>query len=297
MEFGDLLDIIEKSPDNLTNIQNEYMYLLSTLTLAPELSPTSFLTQVRKISEYGSIVIVYVLVNGKIRITGSGTLIVEPKLIHSGKSVGHIEDVVVHPEYRKRGISGKILEYLKRLSVQWNCYKIILDCAPGLKAVYEKSGFRQKSIQMAYYIEDEVDLALNGVKNASALIPDCAFVKDFMQRNGFSISADEPANLFIYFVTVQEDIPFIQEREQEKIREANKLLNTFSENANRSDNYRILYIVNVLDLTQKYKFVSCQNVDFLYISTISQVSGSRFEWEKDNSFLDKLAGTSGLSSA
>ena len=87
MEFGDLLDIIEKSPDNLTNIQNEYMYLLSTLTLAPELSPTSFLTQVRKISEYGSIVIVYVLVNGKIRITGSGTLIVEPKLIHSGKSV------------------------------------------------------------------------------------------------------------------------------------------------------------------------------------------------------------------
>ena len=33
------------------------------------------------------------------------------------------------------------------------------------------------------------------------------------------------------------------------------------------------------DLVQKYKFVSRQNVDFLYISTISQLKGSRFEWE------------------
>ena len=34
-------------------------------------------------------------------IVGSGTLLLEKKFIHSGGSVGHLEDVVTHPLYRK----------------------------------------------------------------------------------------------------------------------------------------------------------------------------------------------------
>jgi glucosamine-phosphate N-acetyltransferase len=287
-KLGDLLDIIEKYPEKISEIQREYMYLLSGLTLTTELTPDKFLIQVKKISEYGSIVIAYSndLFAGIIKILGTGTLIVEPKLIHGGKSVGHIEDVVVHPDYRKQGISGKIMEHLKRLAIQWNCYKIILDCAPSLKPVYEKSGFRQKSIQMAYYIEDELDMVLGKNRNARSLIPDCPFATDFIQRNGYSTVDPK---LFIYFSAVQEEIPFSDEKEQDKIRQMNELLRKQSTDSS----CRILYIAHMVDLVQKYKFVSRQNVDFLYISTISQLKGSRFEWEKDNAFLDILGGTPG----
>jgi nucleoside diphosphate kinase len=196
--------------------------------------------------------------------------------------VGHIEDVVVHPDYRKRGISGKILDYLKRLSVTWNCYKIILDCAPSLKAVYEKSGFRQKSISMAYYVENEIDMALHTLKSAVALIPSCPYVGDIIKRNGFVNSGDKA--MFIYFESVQGDIPFTDEVEQKKIGEIQGLL----EKSGYSKMARVLYIVNVFDVVQKYKIISNQNVVFLYITTISQIKGSSFEWEKDNSFLDKI---------
>lgn len=283
MEFGDLLDVIEKYPDKIGEIQTEYMYLLSTLTLAPDIESAAFLTQVKKISRYGSILIIYEeSADASFRIFGCGTLIVEPKLIHSGMSVGHIEDVVVHPDYRKRGISGKILDYLKRLSVTWNCYKIILDCAPSLKAVYEKSGFRQKSISMAYYVENEIDMALHTSKCATALIPPCPYVGDIIKRNGFVNSGDNAT--FIYFKTVQGDIPFADDVEQEKICEIQGIL----EKGGHSKMARVLYIVNVFDVVQKYKIISNQNVVFLYITTISQIKGSCFEWEKDNSFLDKI---------
>lgn len=286
MEFGDLLDVVEKYPDELQMIQKEYMYLLSTLTHAPEISENTFLNQIKKISEYGSILILYkIRENEGISIIGSGTLIVEPKLIHSGKSVGHIEDVVVHPDHRNKGISGKILEYLKRLAVTWNCYKIILDCSPALKPVYEKSGFRQKSVQMAYYIENEIDMGMNASASIAPLIAECPVCLDVIKRNGFSKRGD--INLFIYFTLVQEDIPFNKDVEQDKIREVNKILDTRSEICD-VDRAKILYIINVLDLTQKFKIVPNQNVIFVYISTISSIKGDKFEWEKDNTFLDKI---------
>lgn len=294
MEFGDLLDIIEKYPAELQRVKKEYMYLLSTLTYAPEISENTFLTQVKKISEYGSILIVYkIKENQVISIIGSGTLIVEPKLIHSGKSVAHIEDVVVHPDHRNKGISGKILEYLKRLAVTWNCYKIILDCAPALKPVYEKSGFRQKSVQMAYYIENEIDMGMNASTGIAPLIAECPVCSNIIKRNGFSKQGD--INLFIYFTPVQEDIPFNKDVEQDKICEVNKILDTRSEVCD-VDRAKILYIINVLDLTQKFKIVPNQNVIFVYISTISSIKGDQFEWEKDNIFLDKIiAGNHGFS--
>ena len=56
----------------------------------------------------------------------------------------------------------------------------------------------------------------------------------------------------------------------------------------QSETTRIIIIVHVVDLMQKYKIVSNDRVDFVYISTISQFNGSEFEWKKDNEFLDKI---------
>jgi len=154
IEFVNILDVIEKYPEKIEEIKEKYMELLSYLTTAPNVSTDIFLTQVKRISEYGKICIAYKNNTDQLHIIASGTLIIEHKLIHSAKSIGHIEDIVVHPNYRNKGISKVLLEKLKQTAFLSNCYKIILDCNINLKPVYEKVGFTQKSIQMVYYIDD-----------------------------------------------------------------------------------------------------------------------------------------------
>ena len=81
----------------------------------------------------------------------SGNIIVEPKIIRGGKKVGHIEDIVVAEHMRGKGISQKILEMLKTIARDNNCYKVILDCDNDVKNVYIKNGFEVKGLQMAQY--------------------------------------------------------------------------------------------------------------------------------------------------
>ena len=94
----------------------------------------------------GIILVCILRTNDDILIIGTGTLIKEPKIIHGGKSVGHIEDIVVHPLYRNKHIAQTILNKLTEYGA--DCYKIILDCNPTLEPFYEKSGFNKKCIQM-----------------------------------------------------------------------------------------------------------------------------------------------------
>lgn len=79
------------------------------------------------------------------------TLIIEQKLIHNGKCVGHIEDFVILEEYRKQDIRNILLQHVKILCEKNNCYKIILDCSPYLESYYEKEGYVKKGIYMAIY--------------------------------------------------------------------------------------------------------------------------------------------------
>lgn len=84
-------------------------------------------------------------------IIGAITLIIEQKIIHDGKCVGHIEDYVIKEEHRKTEVSSMLLNYVKILCEQNNCYKIILDCNPLLENYYNKKGYKNKGIYMAYY--------------------------------------------------------------------------------------------------------------------------------------------------
>tara|TARA_Y100000022_G_C13156053_1_gene331746 strand:+ start:115 stop:549 length:435 start_codon:yes stop_codon:yes gene_type:complete len=84
-------------------------------------------------------------------IIGAITLIIEQKIIHDGKCVGHIEDYVIKEEHRKTEVSSMLLNYVKILCEQNNCYKIILDCNPLLEEYYNKKGYKNNGINMAYY--------------------------------------------------------------------------------------------------------------------------------------------------
>ena len=77
------------------------------------------------------------------RVAGTASLFIEPKFIHSGGIVGHIEDVAVHTAYQHHGIGGALVGHLLTVCRDAGCYKVILDCDEHVIPFYEKLGFRR----------------------------------------------------------------------------------------------------------------------------------------------------------
>mmetsp|Transcript_28799 Transcript_28799/g.66995 ORF Transcript_28799/g.66995 Transcript_28799/m.66995 type:complete len:172 (-) Transcript_28799:54-569(-) len=83
------------------------------------------------------------------KIAGGATLILERKFVHGGAVVGHVEDVVVDSQHRRKGLAGRMMMELERLARDDDkCYKVILDCKESNAVVYEKCGYRKCEIQM-----------------------------------------------------------------------------------------------------------------------------------------------------
>jgi GNAT superfamily N-acetyltransferase len=74
---------------------------------------------------------------------GSCCLMIVPNLTRGGRSYALIENVVVHAEYRKRGVGRMVIEEAIRQAKEANCYKIMLLSGVDNKyhAFYEKLGF------------------------------------------------------------------------------------------------------------------------------------------------------------
>ena len=64
-------------------------------------------------------------INGKI--TGTTTLLVEPKFINKGMKVGYIEDVAVSKDYEGTGIGSKLVMYATTHAISLEgCKKVLL---------------------------------------------------------------------------------------------------------------------------------------------------------------------------
>ena len=133
---------------SLNEIKDDYLELLSYLTDTPSISLQTFVDNIHEISNIGKILVCH---QNK-KVVGSATILYEPKIIHGGKSVGHIEDVVVNSEHRGHGIASELVRLLIADSKQNNCYKVILDCNYSNIEFYEKNGLNHRGAQMAYYL-------------------------------------------------------------------------------------------------------------------------------------------------
>ena len=85
------------------------------------------------------------------KIVATGTVYIEYKFIHQVGKVGHIEDLVVHSDYRGKGLGSKIIENLKLLANANGCYKITLSSPVESEEFFTKRGFKVKEKQMALY--------------------------------------------------------------------------------------------------------------------------------------------------
>lgn len=151
IKYTSLNDLIIRNPELIDLIKDQYLLLLSDLTSTSYIETDLFLKNIERISEMGCIIVGIINHSSSFEIIASGTIIIEPKIIRGGRNVGHIEDIVVSKEMRGKEISQKILDMLKLIAREKNCYKVILDCNEEVKKVYIKNGFNVKGLQMAEY--------------------------------------------------------------------------------------------------------------------------------------------------
>jgi glucosamine-phosphate N-acetyltransferase len=117
-------------------------FLESLANLSPvDLTPAEAIQIWRGRNAAGVRTVVAVEPDGSI--LGTGSLILEHKFLHHGGTIGHIEDVAVHPDHAGKGVGSAVVRALVDLARQSGCYKVILSCTDQNLAFYSKIGFRR----------------------------------------------------------------------------------------------------------------------------------------------------------
>ena len=125
----------------------EFMELINYFTRYKQHITYDNFEQVFEINE-GNIILVIEKNN---RIIGTGKLMIEKKFHNNLSNMGHIEDIIVLEEYRKKGYGKLIIEELIRFGKENNCYKLVLNCNAENIEYYKKINFIEKGYEMCLY--------------------------------------------------------------------------------------------------------------------------------------------------
>ncbi len=130
------------------DLDKGFLESLDTLRKASDIESSKAKEVFSKIQSNPNHIIFVAELDGKI--VGSTTLLIEPKFIHLGGLVGHIEDVVVNEEFQGKKIGEKLIQTSLEYAKKQGCYKTILDCMDDVKPFYEKLGFKFHSNAMRF---------------------------------------------------------------------------------------------------------------------------------------------------
>jgi len=78
-------------------------------------------------------------------VIGTASWIIEPKFLHGGSNVVHVEDVAVLKERQGEGIGRQLMDYIIG---EAQAYKLILDCSEHNVPFYEKCGLHRDGVCM-----------------------------------------------------------------------------------------------------------------------------------------------------
>ena len=84
------------------------------------------------------------------KIVGYGSLVVEKKI--RGGKVGHVEDIVAHPNYKNKGIGKFIVDSLFDKARTEGCYKLTLQCKEHNIEFYKKCNYEVSGYTMQRFI-------------------------------------------------------------------------------------------------------------------------------------------------
>jgi len=132
----------------LKDLTVEYFTLLQNLSIISlgDISEEKNLKFFNKLDEEHQIWLVEDSVTQKI--IGTGTILVENKLIRNYGRVGHLEDIVILPDYQSKGLGKMLVEHLCKIVEDLGCYKCVLNCDPELVSFYQKNNFTNNGINM-----------------------------------------------------------------------------------------------------------------------------------------------------
>ncbi len=130
------------------DIWNGFLTTLDSLKQASDIDKNKADVIFEKINLNPDHIVAVAELDGKI--VGATTLLIEPKFIHNGGLVGHIEDVVVEKNFQGQKIGEKIMKYLLEFARNRGCYKTILDCTDDVKPFYEKIGFKHIANELRF---------------------------------------------------------------------------------------------------------------------------------------------------
>lgn len=133
-----------------SDFENGFFETLSNLTTVGDICSNDELKReiIHRVLENQNHIIIVAEDLESRKIIGTATLLVEQKFIHNGGKVGHIEDVATRKGFEGRGIGREMIHKLTEISIEYGCYKIILDCDANVVEFYEKLGFVKKAITM-----------------------------------------------------------------------------------------------------------------------------------------------------
>ncbi len=130
------------------DLWNGFLTTLDSLRQASDIDRNKADEIFEKINSNPDHIVAVAELDGKI--VGSTTLLIEPKFIHKGGLVGHIEDVVVDKKFQRQKIGEKIMKFLLEFAKNRGCYKTILDCTDDVKPFYEKLGFKHIASELRF---------------------------------------------------------------------------------------------------------------------------------------------------
>ncbi len=130
------------------DLWNGFLTTLDSLRQASDIDRNKADEIFEKINSNPDHIVAIAELDGKI--VGSTTLLIEPKFIHKGGLVGHIEDVVVDKNFQGQKIGEKIMRFLLEFAKNRGCYKTILDCTDDVKPFYEQLGFKHVANELRF---------------------------------------------------------------------------------------------------------------------------------------------------
>ena len=150
IKYNKLLDLLYKFPNVTEKVKLNYCNLLSIT----EMDTIIFLEKVKSIHRNGGIIVAYINEpeSNNFDIIGSAKIFIETKIIENYNGfVGHIEDIIVKQEYQSTKTHHILLEEIKHIALERNCYKCVLNSFnEESQALYIKSGFKEKGLHLEY---------------------------------------------------------------------------------------------------------------------------------------------------
>lgn len=76
------------------------------------------------------------------RLLGMGLL---TKIVHPVRTNGYVNNIVVHPDGRGKGLFSVIMDELEAKAKEWGCTKVELTCSrEEVQGMYDKRGYQEK---------------------------------------------------------------------------------------------------------------------------------------------------------